>query len=676
MSTVLTTVDFELRDWQQRAVEAWVAGAGRPYRGTLEIVTGGGKTLIALECATRLAEVVPDVKLAVVVPTEALAHQWRTAIVERTTLTASEVGLMGAGSQDSLRDHRALVCVLNSAAKRLPAEAHRERHVMLVVDECHRAGAPTFSRVLDTPSEFRLGLSATPDRDDLDEDGEPLAYDEQVVGRALGDVVYRFSLKDARAVGWLPEYALHHHGVPLRDNERARYESISRRVDEAADALRGLGGDTSRARGLAARQDDLGAAAKTWVRLTADRKDLLYRAAERELVAVRIIADAFDDPGRTPRAILFHERVEQAEALHKILVDSLPGLIVALEHSKLSDSARREALGAFRTGRAPVLVSVKSLIEGIDVPEADIGISVASTSSVRQRVQSLGRVLRRSSGADGAAKASQMHLIYVSESVDELIYGKADWSDLTGADLNRYWLWSDDGHRRPAAGPPMKALPIEGDAWDLLGRPTSGLPIEWPGVVTGQEYSVDTTGTVRNAFGKMITNPQGVAAMVEAVRGRPGGRFRLTPEHRLVLVWAVDAEGATPYLAGQVADAFQARQDDAGPVDTDKLAPGSAYPGPADRTGGSYKLGQRAGGVIERRAGQIREIALTAGTPWPKKQDGASAVLDAWRSLGIPGTSFFVNSVGDAWFERAGERRFLAHVPEGFAFPTDLDERK
>ena len=89
-----------------------------------------------------------------------------------------------------------------------------------------------------------------------------------------------------------------------------------------------------------------------------------------------------------------------------------------------------------------MLVSVKSLVEGIDVPEADTGVSVASTSSVRQRVQALGRVLRRVVDEDGTSKRSTMHLLYVDGTVDDLIYAKADWSDLTGEDANHYWKWA------------------------------------------------------------------------------------------------------------------------------------------------------------------------------------------------------------------------------------------
>ena len=78
------TRGFELTAWQQAAVEAWAAGDGTRHNfGTLEVVTGGGKSLIALECAARVARSTPELKLAIVVPTQALAQQWRDVCLKR-----------------------------------------------------------------------------------------------------------------------------------------------------------------------------------------------------------------------------------------------------------------------------------------------------------------------------------------------------------------------------------------------------------------------------------------------------------------------------------------------------------------------------------------------------------------------------------------------------------------
>ena len=75
---------------------------------------------------------------------------------------------------------------------------------MLVIDELSPRRAPTFQRVLDTSAQLRFGLSATPDRDEIDEQGEPIEYDEHVLGRKLGELVHSLSLAVARGVGWLP----------------------------------------------------------------------------------------------------------------------------------------------------------------------------------------------------------------------------------------------------------------------------------------------------------------------------------------------------------------------------------------------------------------------------------------------------------------------------------------
>jgi superfamily II DNA or RNA helicase len=50
-----------------------------------------------------------------------------------------------------------------------------------------------------------LGLSATPDRGEVDDDGRPIPYDETKVARSLGRIVYQFDLRKARLEGWLPD---------------------------------------------------------------------------------------------------------------------------------------------------------------------------------------------------------------------------------------------------------------------------------------------------------------------------------------------------------------------------------------------------------------------------------------------------------------------------------------
>jgi superfamily II DNA or RNA helicase len=672
--------DFQLHSWQEDAVVAWARGHdSKPFTGTLEIVTGGGKTLIALACAARAAEQDEALNLAVVVPTEALARQWRQNLLQHTTLEPHEVGLLGAGGKATFAHSRAIVAVINSAAAKLPSLATDGQPLMLIVDECHRAGAPKFRNVLDTRADFRLGLSATPDREELDDSGEPLAYDEQAVGQSLGGVVYRFTLKDARIAGWLPEFTLHHHGIALSPGEQRDYDSVSRRVDDAADALRAHGVEPARARSIATRQDEAGDAARVWVQLTSQRKDLLYRAQERQRVAALLTERLFED-GSRPRVILFHERVREAEALFDLLQRALPNVRVELEHSRLPGRRREAALAAFGSGEAPILVSVKSLIEGIDVPQADTGMSVASTSAVRQRVQALGRVLRRAVTEAGESKVSTMHLLYVDDTVDDLIYAKADWTDLTGAEANRYWRWKFEAAEPEAVPtPPRTPLPTEDQAWDLLGQHVPDEPVPWPGITAGQEYSVKIGGAVHNAFGVQIVNTQGVDQMVAQIRGREGGRFRVTPQLGLVLVWQPEADEPSFYVVGRLDEPFMAvEESDARTAieEVAELSVGERYPGPSDKRGGAFKVSQRGGGLIERKVRGGSEIAQLEGTGLPVKEANARKILAAWVGLNKPFSHFFVNSMGHAWYEGPSGRQFLGEVNGGFAWPESLGEDK
>ncbi|MGW9193080.1 DEAD/DEAH box helicase [Micromonospora chersina] len=675
---MIATRGFTLAPWQTEAVGAWYRGdSAGPYRGTLEIVTGGGKTLIALACAALAATVDPELRIAVVVPTEALARQWQVALQRFTSLTSSEIGLLGAGKDEDFDGCRAIVAVLNTAAKRLPALAQTAQPLMLIVDECHRAGAPTFATVLRTEAAYKLGLSATPDREEVDESGQLLRYDEQLVGQALGAVVYRFTLRDARLAGWLPDYDIHHHGIQLSPEEQRQYDQISRQIDDLRDELQNLGFESGRAQHLQRRRDEVGQVARRYIAATSRRKDLLYRVTDRSRVASQILAQTLES-GEARRVLLFHERVTEAAALHSSLVSAMPDVSIALEHSRLGTRARIQALDSFRTGATQVLVSVKSLVEGIDVPEADVGISVASTSSVRQRIQALGRVLRRRFDENAPLKHADMHLIYVAKTVDEQIYAKEDWADLTGEGANRYWLWPADPAAAPQqmSGPPASPRPTEEQEWERLGRRSPETPVRWMGNVTGQEYSVDTMGTVTNSAGTMIRNPQNAATLVEQVRGRHGGRFRVTPAHRLVLVWGESAQGLVPYVAGQLREPFEAevfQGTEAGRRTSDPalLEPGSVLVDPPDKGGGSYRLRQKQGGVIERRAADgTVEFALVGDDAPDELAANARRVLENWHRLFDRGIGFFLSHEGQAWYVEGGKKFHLAHAPGGFAWPS------
>ena len=177
----------------------------------------------------------------------------------------------------------------------------------------------------------------------------------------------------------------------------------------------------------------------SWRSLTTKRKDLLFRAVERERIAALIVAKEL--PRRPRRLLIFNERIREAEGLFADLKSAFPDVRFGLEHSELPTRQRNQVLKRFRTGDVQILVSVKALIEGLDVPEIDAAVSVASTSSVRQRIQSLGRALRRRFDEEDA-DARRIHILYVADTADEEIYARENWDDITGRDGNIYLFWA------------------------------------------------------------------------------------------------------------------------------------------------------------------------------------------------------------------------------------------
>ena len=193
-----------LHRWQKNCLPLWMEKG----RGTVKVATGGGKTFFALAAAQELQRTAePDLRLVIVVPTIPLMIQWRSEL-PAGNLPDSAIGLLGGSeSPASLDDLRVLICVLASARQKLPdliATAGWADRMLLVVDECHRSRAAQSQQIFECGPRYTLGLSATPETAD-DDDAVPQreAYDQGVVGQALGPIIYEFSLQECHDAGLL-----------------------------------------------------------------------------------------------------------------------------------------------------------------------------------------------------------------------------------------------------------------------------------------------------------------------------------------------------------------------------------------------------------------------------------------------------------------------------------------
>lgn len=672
------TRDIQRYPWQDACIELWRKNRGR---GTVKVVTGGGKTLLALSIAEVVQQTLePDLRVAVIVPTIVLMHQWYDVILHHGNIPGEAIGRLGGGYEDDFEGgRRILIAVLASATRQLRPlvkKANVGQRLLLIADECHRAGAKEMSQVFKTECRWSLGLSATPEReDDIDAD-----YDKSLLGKKLGRIIYQFNLADAVREGLVPKFVINHYGLPMTLEERSRYEALSRSITDAMSQLRTQrepeGDFFTWARSLATRnKGELGAIAMRFVSDTAKRRDLLNRLQSRHRAVESLIQQEFAI-NEDARIILFHESINEVVDLYLRL--RALGFDAIMEHSELPGSIREAGLDLFRRGVAKIIVSARSLIEGFNVPAVDVGIIVASSGSVRQRIQSLGRVLRRHRGRDGEEKTSCIHVLYAADSAEEHIYGKLDWNETTGVDRNRFFLWSGDGEPIAQPGPPRTPLPTE-DQVDPESLVPGG---PYPGGYEGIELSCDTRGNVSNAAGQFATDTGGLAAEVLQVKGA-GGRFRVTPRRHFVLVRVPgDEDWQTLYVTRlprplRFVEASSASADPSEAKHWQQQAnPGDPYPfAGLALCEDNLRFKQKARGLIGKKTYGGENFALQDDQASDSvKGADATRLIQAIKALRKGGKNISrvaINAAGHAVYREGGQLFFICALNKGLEFPSD-----
>jgi superfamily II DNA or RNA helicase len=489
---------FELYDWQREAATAWSApdagntGAAstEAESGIAKVVTGAGKTVMALEVIRNWLDEHPDGVITVVVPTKVLMRQWLEELVEKLNVPAGDVGWAGGGHKDRFEeDYRILVSIVNSAVKddflQETLEAVGADEHLLIADECHRYTGDTFSNVFDYPRTASLGLSATPLSNPGD-DGQ--SEDDELLLDELGEIYYTLTYDEAIKRDLIAEFRVNYVGFDLTDAERTTYDRLSDQVVDAVSDIETRYGNrlyelhgnfAQKLQTLADSTDGPTPAISDFFRYTQERRSLISDAIGRQAITLSLLEETIDE---SKKSIVFQERIEQLERMvapaesrgqnyrtgkvseeygdRQRLYEQYPGLEkVDKDLERLFFDAdyqpvmyhsghRTDAWNDFAVewfddgGFANVMLSVKALIEGVDVPSADVGIVRVSSGSVRQRIQTLGRVLRT---GDDPEETSELYVLYARDTVDENIFREYDWDEqLATAEVN-HLIWDPDG---------------------------------------------------------------------------------------------------------------------------------------------------------------------------------------------------------------------------------------
>ncbi|WP_099157062.1 DEAD/DEAH box helicase family protein [Virgibacillus ndiopensis] len=360
------------RPYQEEAI---MAVKNNNWHGILEMATGTGKTITSLLISKAFLKERGRIFLVILVPFTHLVEQW----IENCEMMGFEHITKCFGSKKSwtnqlqtdvrdfnlgVIDQHVAITTYRSAASvefnDLISKIRRES--FLIADECHYFGVKSLRKNKLGNMEAKVGLSATPQRwwDDAG---------TEYIESFFGPAVYEYDMKTAIQNGALTEYSYHPIHAEFNDDELHRYEQLTKRLihlygDEKAnkDEI----SEVNRKRSLIISKAE-------------NKKELLFsifEEKERENVSHALVYCA---PG-------------EIEIITKNFADL--GYRVHRFDSEVQLDERMKILEAFDRGTIQILVAIKCLDEGVDVPSTKEAYFLASTSNPREFVQRRGRILR------------------------------------------------------------------------------------------------------------------------------------------------------------------------------------------------------------------------------------------------------------------------------------------
>lgn len=388
-----------LRPFQKTARENWIKNS---YRGIFEMATGTGKTITALGCLDSLLEDTKRPLLVVIsCPFQHLITQWKENVIR----FGIDLEMITADSTNSKWRSELIDGIYNLKNGIIKGMIVLTTHdtfgsssftdviqkvkvsSLVIVDEVHGIGADQRQRGLISAYDFRLGLSATPERW-FDKIGT------QTIRDFFGKTVFELSLKEAintinpdTGKSYLVKYDYKPLFVELSDSEVEEYEKQTKKI----------------------------ARALIYSKNNAEKEGLL------ELLYIKrqkIIINAQN------KMVEFEGLISSLKEINHCLIYCSPQQIVLvqdilnhlgiLQHRFTNKektkpekrfngiSEREYLLDEFSDGKYPVLVAMKCLDEGVDVPQAKMAIILASSGNPKEYIQRRGRILRPYPGKNKA----------------------------------------------------------------------------------------------------------------------------------------------------------------------------------------------------------------------------------------------------------------------------------
>ncbi len=326
---------FALREYQRDSVAAFYANGG-PTGGSGVIVLpcGAGKTMVGIGAMEAVGRAT-----LILTPNTVAVRQWIAELLDKTTLTASQVGEYTGDRKDI----RPVTVTTYQILTYRPSEDGDFPHFglvtghdwgLIVYDEVHLLPAPVFRLTAEIQARRRLGLTATLVR----EDGR-----EADVFGLIGPKRYDVPWRELERQGWIATAECHEIRVGLPDEQRMPYALAEEREK--------------------------------------------YRMAAENPIKTDVVQELLARHNGD-QVLIIGQYLDQLKYLAELL--GAP-LLTGRTHN----SQREKLYDRFRKGELSRLVVSKVANFAIDLPDANVAIQVSGTFGSRQEeAQRLGRILR------------------------------------------------------------------------------------------------------------------------------------------------------------------------------------------------------------------------------------------------------------------------------------------
>ena len=363
---------YEERDYQVFAVQQWLRAVNLQGSGLIQAPTGSGKSVMAVMAVKAFLKKYPDAKVVYITLNTTLLKQFQQYL-KREGLSS---GIIGGGIkefneqitnvsvmtvyralhatepvttdylEDEELDYEELSRSEEEKLKELMSEAK-----LIIIDEAHHVPASSVREILKAfPGNIRLGLSATPYRDD---------QKEYVIYSFLSDPVVKYRLKDFIKKGVLvpPTVKM----VYIKPDVKCRKKGA------------------------------------TYMSCASE----IYEDEKSNSAIAEVIAKA-----EKPVLALF-KTVKQLELVSEILNESGIEHVVLTGKNDLEE--REEVIRGVNAGKVQIVLATTIFDEGVDIPNIRSLVLASGGKSKTKLLQRIGRSLRKATGKDNVTIYDIVH---------------------------------------------------------------------------------------------------------------------------------------------------------------------------------------------------------------------------------------------------------------------------